>query len=406
MKKIMSINCNCTSGGGKGMMEVAKIARNSGFDYYTVSPQCRNDGGLINHVTITNRLQKCLNRNISQIIGNDNAVPFAETKKLINTIEIIKPDLIHLRGLHGWYVDYIQLLRYLSEKKIPIVWTQHDCWAFTGKCVYFHNADCYKWKDKCGSCPQLHSYPNKSNIDRTSMMFRRKKETFTLLPNCRVVTVSKWMESIVRDSFLSCYDIMTIENGIDTHVFCPTRSDILQRYGLNGKFVILGVASSWSERKGLNDFLELSKRLNEDEVIVLIGVNEKTKTICQNQGIIGIDRTSDKAELASWYSMCGAYFNPSTEETFGRVTAEAMACGSPIIAYDATATPELLEGTNNFCVKPHDLEQVLQAIKKIKITPREFYSLGNIEKARRSYDMETQFSKYIDLYNEMLNKGE
>lgn len=400
-KTIAAINCNVRSGGGKVMLGIAEVARNSGFDYYTYSPESKIDSPK-NHSYIISRYTNYANMKISQLIGYDSAVINYGTYKLINQLKKIRPDLIHLHGLHGWYIDYKKLFEYIKQNNIPVVWTQHDCWAFTGKCTHFSYVKCNKWKTGCYDCPQLSRYPESKFIDNSKPMYNYKKNTFTSLKKCQIVSVSNWLMSILEESFLKNYPITTIENGIDVSVFKFIKSDLRNKYGLNDKVIILGVAASWNERKGLDDFINLRGMLPEDKFeIIIIGLNSQQLDRVKKEGIIGISRTANKSELAEWYSTCDVFFNPSIEETFGLVTVEAMACGAPVIVYNSTAAPELIKHTNNYCVNTNDLDEVVECINKILKNGKLFYS--NVERAYHYYNQDSQYEKYLDLYSEFLD---
>lgn len=402
---ILTINCNKSSGGGKVMTSLAEFARNKGLRVYTASPGERNEKPSQDHLIVTSHWQKALNWRISKLVGNDCCIPFAQTGKLLRFIERKNPSLVHIHGLHGFFVDYIKLVEFLEDRKIPVVWTQHDCWSFTGKCPHYSDIKCYKWKDECNNCPQLKNYPASAVFDKTREMYLSKKKSFSSLANCVYVPVSKWLENEMKQSFLKGKDIRLISNGVDTSVFRPIDSGVAERYGIHNKKIILGVAASWSARKGLEDFFRLNSRIDKNKaVIVLIGVNDSLASRCKEEGIIPISRTADREELAQWYSKCDMFFNPSVEETFGLVTVEAMACGSPIVGYDATATTEVLEDTPNYCVKPHDLDAVEEAMKQIFSLGKDKFSMLNRKKVLKNYDVDKQYMKYINLYHSLIDR--
>lgn len=402
--RILAVNCNKTSGGGKIMLSLADFARNNGFEVVTATPEGKYSINIENNITITKRWQKGINWRLSKLSGNDRTLPFAQTNKLIRFIKEYKPAIVHLHGLHGYYVDYIKLLDYLKKRNIIVVWTQHDCWAYTGKCVHYTSVNCEKWQTKCYNCPQLDQFPASVFFDKTEQMFEMKKKCFSTLLNCTFVPVSKWLSEEMKKSFLKNSNIQLIANGIDTSVFYPQKSDIKARNGISEKKVILGVAASWSERKGIEDFFKLNEMIDKSTTaIIIIGINAQFINRCRDVGIVPILRTADRNELAQWYSACDVFFNPSTEETFGLVTAEAMACGAPVVGYRSTATTELLEGTSNYCVEPRDVNAAKKAIDIVLTLPKAFFSECNRTKVLENYDLISQFSKYIDLYNDLLS---
>ena len=314
------------------------------------------------------------------------------TCKLITEIQKYDPDIIHLHNLHGYYINVEILFEFLKKYGKPIVWTLHDCWAFTGHCCYYSMAGCKKWIEGCHDCKQIHTYPKSLFIDNSTNNYRKKQRLFTSIPNLQLVTVSKWLEREVKKSFLKDLPCTTIYNGIDLDNFKPTDSKFREEYGLKNKIIILGVASTWDVRKGLNDFINLSFMLSEEYKIVVVGVNKKEKEKLP-KSILGIERTNSVKELAEIYTVTDVFFNASVEETFGLPTIEAMACGTPVIVYNSTALPEVVDENSGYVVKEHDLDAVVDCIKKI----RKFSSESIIENVGR-YSKQTMTREYVKLY--------
>ena len=314
------------------------------------------------------------------------------TRKLITEILKYDPDIIHLHNLHGYYINVEILFEFLKKYGKPVVWTLHDCWAFTGHCCYYSMAECEKWIEGCHDCKQTHTYPKSLFIDNSTINYKKKKQLFTFMSNLHLVTVSKWLEGEVKKSFLKDLPCTTIYNGIDLDVFKPTDSNFRKKYGLEDKVIILGVASTWDIRKGLSDFIELSFMLSEKYKIVVVGVN-KTEKEKLPKSILGIERTNSVKELAEIYTAADVFFNASVEETFGLPTVEAMACGTPVIVYNSTALPEVVDGNYGYIVEEHDLNAVAVCIKKIRN-----FSLGPIIENASRYSKQTMTRNYMKLY--------
>lgn len=396
---ILAINCNLNSGGGKMMMKLAQVARAEGMEYYTVSPGGKWNIDVENHFYITTRLQKALNRELYKFHGLDYFLPFSQTGKLIRIIDRIKPDIIHFHGLHGWYVDYIKLCSHIAEKGIPVVWTQHDCWAFTGKCPYFDAVSCEKWRDECDACPQCRSYPG-SFTDRTSTMWKKKKEAFLCLPKLTVVTPSNWLAELVKQSFLNKRETVVINNGIDLSNFRPMKSDFRERYQCTDKYIILGVANLFSERKGLGTFIELSRRLDTVFQIVLVGTNsEIDRELPEN--IISIHNTQNVRELAEIYSASDLFVNPTVGENFPTVNIEALACGTPVLTYKTGGSPEIADETCGSVVPCGDIDSLEKEIRRI-YAQRPYTVSQCVERAKR-FDAKNKFGEYVKLYRRILN---
>ncbi len=325
------------------------------------------------------------------------------TIKLVEKIKEIRPDIIHLHNLHGYYLNISVLFDYLAKADIPVIWTFHDCWPLTGHCCHFTYVDCHAWQNQCKQCPQKKQYPASYLIDRSSKNYILKKRLFTSIRKMNVIPVSNWLAGILKVSFFNKYPIKTIYNGVNTKSFSPRPIDNLRKkYDISSrKFIILGVANVWSERKGLKDYFKLSKLLNEDEEILLVGVTEKILKRLPPK-IIGIKRIDNLAEVAELYSMADVVCNLSYEETFGKTTVEGLACGTPAVVYNSTASPELISPGIGFVVDPGDISGIRKAIDVIKEKGRSFYSTKCRERALRMFDKDKQWAEYIDLYERLI----
>ncbi len=264
------------------------------------------------------------------------------TKGFLKWAEEYDPDLLWLHNIHGYYINIEMLFAWIkSRPNMQVKWTLHDCWAFTGHCAYFSYVNCDKWKTGCGNCPQKNQYPTTSILDNSEKNFLRKKTAFTGVKNMTLITPSRWLAGLVEHGFLSEYPIEVVYNTIDKSTFKPTSSDFRERYGLQNKTIILGVASVWERRKGLEDFIELSKILDDKYVVVLVGVDDK-QIASLPQNVIGIKRTNSPRELAKIYTAADVFINTSREETFGLTTVEALSCGTPVVVYKNTACEEVV----------------------------------------------------------------
>lgn len=323
------------------------------------------------------------------------------TKELIKKIQEENPDIIHLHNIHGYYVNIKLLFTFLREYQRPVVWTLHDCWSYTGHCAYYSFAGCDKWKTGCEHCKQKRAYPGSLVFDASRKNYEVKKNLFTSLEKLCLVTPSTWLKEEVEQSFFQGKEVVAIPNGIDTKVFVPTESDLRERYGLQNKNLLLGVANLWEERKGFSDFIELGKQLDDSYVIVLIGLS-KEQIASLPEGIIGIERTANIAELVQWYSAADIYINASVEETMGLTTGEAICCGTPVIAYDATAIPESVKEGCGLVVAPKQINQVVAAIEEI-MKNRPTYVEG-CKRQRESFAKHLAEDSYYRLYQKMMRK--
>lgn len=324
------------------------------------------------------------------------------TKRLVEKIKKINPDIIHLHNIHGYYIDVSVLFSYLKKWNKPVLWTLHDCWPFTGHCAYYERIGCTKWKSECYECPLLHLYPASLGNDNSKNNYKRKKAIFNGVSNMTIVTVSKWLEREVRQSFLGAYPIKTIYNGVDRNIFKPQNcSNEKQKIGISHKKIILGVANEWSEGKGLKVFFELSKFIDVDTVIVLIGLNEKQKRNLPSN-VIGVSRTQSMDELAKYYAMADVFVTPSVAETFGMVVAEALSCGTPCVVNKSSALPELVDSSVGFVVE-NKTKYYMDAINTVFRNGKDFYFLATQEKAA-IFTKDRQLFEYYELYKKVITK--
>lgn len=292
------------------------------------------------------------------------------TKSFLKWAEKYNPDVIWLHNIHGYYINIELLFDYLKQTGKKVYWTLHDCWAMTGHCAYFTAVKCDRWKIHCHQCTQKGRYPSSILFSNACNNFERKKSTFTGVKGMTLVVPSYWMEDIVKESFLKEYKIEVVRNKINTDIFKPTPSDFREKYGLENKKIVLGVANVWEERKGLNDFIKLAEMLDERYVIVLIGL-KRNQIRKLSKKIKGFERIADMEELAAVYTAADVFVNPSREETFGMTTAEAQACGTRSIVYDCTACSETIDYVNSkeFGVEsvaiPADINRLYDCITKM-----------------------------------------
>lgn len=334
---------------------------------------------------------------VSRLTDHAGLYSWAATRRMIREIRAFQPDLIHLHTLHGFYVNYEMLFRFLKKAEIPVVWTLHDCWTFTGHCTHFSQASCTQWKTLCRDCKLLYRYPQcywKGDVKRN---YLRKKRAFTDVNNLTVTTPSQWLADQVAESFLRDYPRIVIPNGIDRTVFRPQASSLRETYHLENKKIVLGAANAWNARKGLPDLLTLAERLGPDYQVVLIGLTEKQlPEIPPN--VLGLLRTADQMELAQWYSAADVFVNPTYEETFGLTTVEAQACGTPVVVYETDGCPETVAPGNGQLTPQGDLSALERAVRDITDSG---LRADQLKMAR--FDKEVVYQAYIRSYETVLS---
>lgn len=281
----------------------------------------------------------------SRLFDNSGFGSKKATNDFIKWVKEYDPDVIHLHNIHGYYINIEILFNYLKSCNKRIIWTLHDCWPFTGHCSHFTMVKCEQWKAHCSYCVQKHCYPSSILADHCKSNFERKRALFSGIKDMTLITPSKWLADLVSESFLKKYPVKVIHNGIDLSVFKPTESDLRKKYGLTDKKVILGVASVWDERKGLDDFIKLSDLLDRQYQIVLIGLSDRQlKKMPDN--VIGIKRTDSVTELAQWYTTADVFLNLTYEDNYPTVNLEAQACGTPCITYRTGGSVESVPEEN------------------------------------------------------------
>ena len=398
MSTLLQVNCTANWGStGRIAEQIGLCAMAHGWDSYIAYGRMMNPSKS-KLIRVGSRLNPYEHYAENLLLDNEGLASRLATRKFLQEVDRIKPDVVHLHNIHDHFLNYPLLFSYLSKAGIPVAWTLHDCWAFTGHCAYFDFADCEKWKSECCDCPQSHPL----FVDNSKNNYRQKKLSFTSVENMTVVAVSEWLAEKARQSFLGEKDILIIPNGVDVQTFKPSPSiEIRNKYGIgNGRF-LLAVASVWSERKGLKDYIRLASLLGENVRLVLVGLSVKqAKNLPRN--IITVPRTQDVVELAQLYTEASVVLNLSYEETFGLTTVEGYACGTPAIVYDRTASPELVVDGTGLVVRAGDINEVYTAINSILNNDKSQYSSRCRSLAEDKYDKKKSFQSYIDLYDSLL----
>lgn len=399
MKKLLQINECLNFSTGKITQQIGELAIANGWESWIVysgrEPELPSKSKLIR---VGNFFISCLHYAEDKLLDNEGLASRWETKKLIKKIDEIKPDIVQLHLLHDHWLNYRILFRYLAKKNIPVVWTQHDQWATTGHCFY-NLEGCERWKKECHDCPLSRWYC----LDRSRRNFLLKKKLLADIPSLTIVTVSEWLANMMKQSHLKNRSIEVIHNGIDINTFSPQPISTRKRYCIdNQKIIVLGVASPWSERKGLKDYVKLSKELDSRFVILLVGLSDaQIEKLPDN--IIGIKRTQNQTELACLYSMADILLSLSNAETFGMTMAEAYACGTPCIVYDNTAQPEIVTPQTGRIAKTGDIDNLVRLIYEMTESKfKQNHSADCRKRAEEHFDKDKCFEKYIELYESLL----
>lgn len=349
-------------------------------------------------IHVGNKLSQAIALIEARVFDNDGLANRWATKQLVKKIKDIHPDVIHLHNLHGYYINYKILFEYLNTSHIPIVWTLHDCWSFTGHCAHFVGANCDKWKTECMQCPLKKGYPASWLFDNTTRNFEKKRQLFAANRNLYIVAVSHWLAELVRQSFLKQTDIRVIHNGVDLTVFKPFERE------QTTKFRILGVSSVWTESKGLYDFYCLREQLDENRYeIVLVGLSEE-QIKALPKGIEGVTRTNSVKELVEYYSSADVFVNPTYSDTFPTTNLEALACGTPVVTYRTGGSPEAVSPETGLIVEQGNIGALKKAIETIQNNGKSQYTAACRARAEMFFGKEDCYQQYVDLETTLIKQ--
>ena len=394
--KIAQINTTCGMGStGKICLSISKLLQDNEIDNRVYYSESHTDYPYA--IRYATKFDLKFGALRSRMIGNYGFNSRLATKKLISELKSFDPDIVHIHNIHGHNCDLRLLSKYLHTTKKKVIWTFHDCWAFTGYCTYFTALSCDKWKDGCNHCPQRKKYS--WLLDNSSKLYDLKRELFTGL-ELTIVTPSMWLSELVKKSFLREYPVNVIHNGIELNTFKQRQSSIREKLGIpEDSVLLLGVAFDWGYRKGLDVFNKLSEILSSDYIIVMVGVDDKIRHEISDR-IIKLNRTKNQIELSELYSTADIFINPTREDNYPTVNMESIACGTPVITFDTGGSPEMISEGSGIVVQPEDLEGIISAIEFLMKNKNHFKQMC-LEKATQ-FDQEICFKDYINLYYKVL----
>ena len=409
MKKLLHINpvLRTSTSTGRIIQEIGTVAMASGWDNYIAYSKGR-DGVMPSAsklIPVGSKLSVALHGLITRFLDMHGLGSVLATKKFVKEIERLQPDVIHIHNIHGYFLNYKVLFDYLSKTDIPVIWTVHDCWLYTGHCYHYASAGCEKWRTHCEKCPQKRAFPTSLWIDRSRQNFADKRDAFTSLKNLTIVTVSEWMKGEMSHSFLRECNFKVIHNGINLDVFDvqPDDKAVREKYSLGDKKIILGLASIWSKEKGWDDFVKMSEMLSDDEVIVMVGVTEKQQEQLPN-GVVGIRRTENVRQLAELYSAATAFVNPTWQDNYPTVNLEAIACGAPVVTYRTGGSVEAVTEDTGYVVEQGDVAGLLKAVRDIKNNGKEQYTAKCRAYALANFRKEERYADYLKLYEDLTTR--
>ena len=411
MKKLLQINpvLRQNTSTGRIMQEIGELVVQHGWTSYIAYSKGRDGIRECQSeiVPVGNKWSTLWHGVETRLFDRHGLASKGATRQFVKRMEEIQPDVVHIHNIHGYFLNYPILFDYLAGSGVPVIWTVHDCWLYTGHCYHYSFARCDRWKTGCHDCPQKKEFPASWLFDRSRRNFADKREAFTRLgkDQLTIVPVSEWIKGEMQQSFLKEYPFQVIHNGINTDVFqVYDAGEVRRRYQLEGKRIFLGVASIWSCEKGLYDFIQMADMLNEEEVIVLVGVKpEERKLLPGNVG--GIARTENIRQLAELYAAAEAFVNPTWQDNYPTVNLEAIACGTPVVTYRTGGSVEAVTVETGCIVEQGDVRGLLEAARGIARRGKAFYQAPCREYALKHFRKEDRYLDYLDLYERKIRKG-
>lgn len=411
MKKLLQINpvLRQNTSTGRIMQEIGELAARHGWKTYMAYSKGRDGIQECQSeiVPVGNKWSTLWHGVETRLFDRHGLASKGATRQFVKRVEEIQPDVVHIHNIHGYFLNYPILFDYLAGSGVPVIWTVHDCWLYTGHCYYYSFARCDRWKTGCHDCPQKKEFPASWLFDRSRRNFADKQEAFTRLgkDQLTIVPVSEWIKGEMQQSFLKEYPFQVIHNGINTEVFqVYDAGEVRRRYQLEGKRIFLGVASIWSREKGLYDFIQMADMLNEEEVIVLVGVKPEERKLLPGN-VVGIARTENIRQLAELYAAAEAFVNPTWQDNYPTVNLEAIACGTPVVTYRTGGSVEAVTVETGCIVEQGDVRGLLEAARAIARRGKAFYQAPCREYALKHFRKEDRYLDYLDLYERKIRKG-
>ncbi len=407
-KRVLQINTSVNFGSsGRIVEEIAALGNHHKFENYIAYGKGVPGKFDITYLKIGNAISKIWHGLLTLLFDAHGRGSKLATKKLISKITTIAPDILHIHNLHGYYLNYPLLFKYIKERNLPVIWTLHDCWSFTGHCAHYENIGCQKWETKCHACPKRNKYPKSIYYDGSEYNYLNKKELFSGVSSMQIITPSNWLNLQVSKSFLAPYSVQTINNGVDLELFkenIAASLSLRQQYKLDGKKIALCVAYNWSNAKGIIDIIQVAKLLPDEFKFVIVGLSSNKITELPKD-IIAIEKTNNLNDLVNWYSLADVFVNPTYMDTFPTTNIESLACGTPVITYKSGGSPEAINQDTGLVLEKGDIKGMSAAIQQIASKGKEQYKEACRKHAETNFDKNIQFQKYINLYNQVINNN-
>ena len=366
------------------------------------------DGNIISLTTNKiSRLKQIILSNLGQIpvlLYKNRKRVFFSTGFLGNNIfktrEYKEADIIHLHWINGGMLSISQI----GKIRKPVVWTMRDMWPMTGGCHYA--MDCERYETGCGFCKQLNSQ-NKYNL--SYFVLKLKRVSFS--KNMKMVGVSNWIRDCAKRSMLfKHFDIRTIHNNVNTNVFSPVEKNVARDVldlPNNKKVVLAGAQNLKDFYKGFDKYLEAIQQLKEKSRLFLLFFGKLDQNIIKQSGFEceSLGFLHDTISLKLAYSASDVFVAPSIMDAFGKTLAESMACGTPVVCFNATGPKDMVDhkinGYKSFPYMAEDLAAGIDWVLSDENRHKELCKKAR-EKAVACFDIETIARQYAELYQEVL----
>lgn len=404
MKTLVQINTTLNSGStGRIAEQISLLAEKNGWTCYLAHGGRYVNKSKLKTIQVSSKWDNYVHAFLGEFLGIHGFGSYLSTKRFLKKLDEIKPDVVHLHNIHGYYINIQLLFEYLADRNITVVWTLHDCWSVTGHCTHFDYAGCDKWKTECSACPLLMAQYKSRIFDRSRENFKKKKCLYERLTNLTITPVAQWVADLIPFSILKGHKVQKINNGIDLNVFMPVESSIRTKYNIPlDKKILLGVvASGFDKEKGRKEFEELSS--DPRYRIILVGLSDEDKKGLP-ENIICIRRTNSQAELAEFYTGADVFLNPTYNDTFPTTNIEAIACGTPVVTYQTSGSPEIIDNKTGIAVPRGDVKALILAIETCCQNGKAYYSEACVKRAHDLYDKDERFMDYVRLYEELISK--
>ena len=389
---------------GRNVKELHQYFQSKGEESFVFTTKYNESSSQIdkNVFRFSNPFDQKTHALLSRISGLQGYYSKATTKKLLSDLNKILPDVVILNVLHSNCINFEDLFSFLSQHQVVTVLVLHDCFFYTGHCCHYIDVECTRWRYNCGYCPSMKKWNKSYFFDTSQKAIQDKKRWYSLFNKLNVITVSKWLKEDVKKSILKNAQITTIYNWIDLETFKYTKlfPENIKRH--KGRAIAIAVASFWNQDKGMDDIVEVSKKIPELTIILIGRTNGQFN---QYENIISVGLIKNMDEMAKYYSCADVFLNPSKMETFGKTTAEAMACGTPVVAYKSTAFRELVDISCGALAECGNKMDYVTKVKEVMSRGREYYSHATRKFAEVHFNGEVNMELYYQFIKTAVDRN-